>query len=177
MCRFQAMDSAQQRHSWAAAVLGQLSAVRLECLARLVAVLKKAVKQQLGAGQMALIDLSYELTHCILRSPRVAKADWRTLDAGQMQKLEVELDPQSTYRAPPPPSDKWKRAEMCFVTFLLSNHVPMLNERKVVNKGRKLAEFRDKFMANRKSADYEPPQSKTPLARMKKESIGQESHK
>jgi len=177
VCKFMAMDTAQQRLSCAQSVLSELSAVRLAVLARLVAVLKKALKEQLGAGQMALIDLSYEVSNVILRSPSVAKDAWKALDAQQMGRLEVVLDPQSTYTAPLPPSHRQKRAEMAFVTFLLSNHVPMLNDVKVVNKGKKLGEFREQFMARKALDGYEPPQSKTPLARMQKPSIGRESHK
>jgi len=139
-------EATKDEHSEARMHVGDVMALAV-LFARLVNVLKKAMRAQRAQGNgMALIDLSYEVSHCVMRCPRLSSdAEWNVLNAEQMEHgaLEVILDPQSTYTAPLPPSHRQKRAEMAFVTYLLSNAVPVLNDVKVVNTGQKL---RERFM-------------------------------
>eukprot|EP01084_Bolivina_argentea_P077195 139947_1 len=146
VCQFQSCDTVQQRSSFVAQILHQLSPVRLHCLARLVDICKKIVLQQ---HEITIIDLSYELSNVIIRNPCIKQ--WRHLDpltnpnkdnVDDTHHLNVMLDPQSTYKLPLSPSHKEKRAQMAFITYILSNNVPQLSDKKVVNYGTKLAQYK-----------------------------------
>ena len=145
VCSFQLMNTVNERLQFVEnEILSNLSNVRVCCLARLVDVCKKIVRAQ---NDVTIIDLSYELSNVIIKNPNVDK--WRQLDpisnskddvddVDDVRKFNVMMDPQSTYKAPLSPSDKDKRAEMAFITYILSNSVPMLTDKKIVNHGDKL---------------------------------------
>ena len=165
LCEFQSLNTVQQRAEFAEkGILRRLSAVRLCCVARLVSVCKKIVKEM---NDITIIDLSYELSNLIVRNPDIPEiAEWRHLSHHEVddeKALKVVMDPQSVYKSPLPPSHCTKRAEIAFTTYILSNHVPFLNDRKLVNHGQKL-KAPDSTSSNLQ-------QSETELAKMKKSSI------
>ena len=137
------MNTTQERSEFVQyQILDNLSEIRIHCLARLVNICKKIVREQ---NEITIIDLSYELSNVIVRSPQIDK--WRYLDpinngendnVDNERKFKIMLEPESTYKVPLSPTHKDKRAEMAFITYILSNHVPGLNDKKFVNIGPKL---------------------------------------
>ena len=156
ICSFQSMNTVKQRKQFIEQqILKHLSDVRLFCLSRLVNICKKIVREQ---HEVTIIDLSYELSNVILRDPTHKK--WKQLDPqnneneniDDIRKLKILLDPETIYCDPLPPSHKNKRAEMAFITYILSNHVPILNDKKFVNNGPKLIMYKSN-RKRRKSHD------------------------